>query len=363
MVTYRAEDDIAATGKGMRPEVKALLDNVLSRPMTAQNDRKYPQFGWKALLGVIHPNGSPQGAADFKKLAPPGVDAVQAWVPVHKNESTEEMMKLSDHVVEVAGSGVFRRHARCVTLALHAGSFLKGAGFDLQLIDGMKKASGVQQATTTSTAIVAAFKELGVKKLAMCTPYPRSANELEKKFIEAHGIELTRCEGFEFVDFNDMQRSKPHDYYEFGKLCDTPDADAVFISCTGIDVLEVIEPLEKTLGKPVITSNQASYWHAFKLARVGRSGTRLRYTDESTQITSSIVKIYAKGARLKSRAPFSTSSVWPSGFEIHRGFWSGKVRSRPNLCRYCSLLSMTYSSPEHRPHTSSILLYRGLFQI
>ena len=35
MVVYKAEDDIAATGKGMRPEVKALLDNILSRPMTA----------------------------------------------------------------------------------------------------------------------------------------------------------------------------------------------------------------------------------------------------------------------------------------------------------------------------------------
>lgn len=268
MVVYKAEDDIAATGKGMRPEVKALLDNILKRPLTATNERKYPQLGWKALLGVIHPSGSPQAGADFKKLAPEGVDAVIGWVPIHKNESTEEMMKLSDHVVEIAGSGFFRRVPDVLLWCCTAGSFLKGAGFDLQLIDGMKKVSGVQQATTTSTAIIAAFKELGVKKLAMCTPYPRSANELEKKFIEAHGIELTRCEGFEFVDFNDMQKAKPHDYYEFGKLCDTPDADAVFISCTGIDVLEVIEPLEKTLGKPVITSNQASYWHAFKLARV-----------------------------------------------------------------------------------------------
>ena len=268
MVVYKAEDDIAATGVGMRPEVKALLDNILSRPMTAQNDRKYPQWGWKALIGVLHPYGSPQAGADFKKLAPIGVDVVIGWVPLHKNESTEEMMKLSDHVVEMAGSGIFRRKPEVVLWCCTAGSFLKGAGFDLQLIDGIKKASGVQQATTTSTAIVAAFKELGVKKLAMCTPYPRSANELEKKFIEAHGIELTRCEGFEFVDFNDMQRAKPHDFFEFGKLCDTPDADAVFISCTGIDVLEVIEPLEKTIGKPVITSNQASFWHAFKLAGV-----------------------------------------------------------------------------------------------
>jgi maleate cis-trans isomerase len=48
-----------------------------------------------------------------------------------------------------------------------------------------------------------------------------------------------------------------------------PEADGVFISCTGLDAMDIIEPLEQDLGKPVVTSNQASYWLAFKMARMG----------------------------------------------------------------------------------------------
>jgi maleate cis-trans isomerase len=31
----------------------------------------------------------------------------------------------------------------------------------------------------------------------------------------------------------------------------------------------MVEPLERDLGKPVVTSNQASYWVAFKMAKIG----------------------------------------------------------------------------------------------
>ena len=37
-------------------------------------------------------------------------------------------------------------------------------------------------------------------------------------------------------------------------------ADALFISCTALPVLNIIERLEKELGKPVITSNQSLIW-------------------------------------------------------------------------------------------------------
>ena len=102
----------------------------------------------------------------------------------------------------------------------------------------------------------------------MGTPYPADANALEKKFIEGNGVQVLRCEGFEDVDHDDLVSRHPHDYYQLMKDLDTPEADGLFISCTGLDVLDIIEPLEQELGKPVVTSNQASYWKAFKMAKV-----------------------------------------------------------------------------------------------
>ena len=56
--------------------------------------------------------------------------------------------------------------------------------------------------------------------------------------------------------------------YRLAKEIFTEDADAIFISCTGISVLDIIEPLEKDLKRPVITSIQVSMWAALRKLNV-----------------------------------------------------------------------------------------------
>ena len=220
------------------------------------------------MLGVVTVYGNVPAPNDFRKLAPPGVATCLLYVPLHKEETAEGMMKLGDTVVEVASSGPFTQWQCDVVLWLcTAGSFLKGIGYDQELIKGIEEATGIP-ATTTSTAMMDAFRELGLKKIALGTPYAADANELEKKFIEANGVEVVSMGGFEDVDLNVLVSRHPHDYYELMKSLDTPEADGLFISCTGLDVMEVIEPLEQELGKPVVTSNQASFWRAFQMAGI-----------------------------------------------------------------------------------------------
>jgi maleate cis-trans isomerase len=103
----------------------------------------------------------------------------------------------------------------------------------------------------------------------MCTPYPNNVNDIEKKFLEDNGFKVLKCEGMDLVDNNILAHLPPSVLYRMGKAVDTPDSDGVFISCTGIDALDVIEALEQDLGKPVFTSNQVAYWMLFKMAGVG----------------------------------------------------------------------------------------------
>ena len=44
--------------------------------------------------------------------------------------------------------------------------------------------------------------------------------------------------------------------------------DAVFISCTNLRALGILEELEKELDKPVISSNTALGWHCLRLAEI-----------------------------------------------------------------------------------------------
>ena len=60
----------------------------------------------------------------------------------------------------------------------------------------------------------------------------------------------------------------PLEVYRFAKESFSEEADGLFISCTNLRTFEVIELLEKEIGKPVVTANQATFWRSLKLAKV-----------------------------------------------------------------------------------------------
>ena len=64
------------------------------------------------------------------------------------------------------------------------------------------------------------------------------------------------------------------------KSVDHTDADALLICCTDFNTFDAVEPLEKELGKPVVSSNSATLWHSLRSAgiedRIERLGTLLR---------------------------------------------------------------------------------------
>ena len=91
--------------------------------------------------------------------------------------------------------------------------------------------------------------------------------------------------------------------FKAAKKADTAAADALFISCTAIRAVEVIDRLEQALGKPVITANQAMFWQALRVAgcnaKIEGYGALLRkfWSDDkagstSTPVISLSVAIY-----------------------------------------------------------------------
>ncbi|MDE3077546.1 MAG: aspartate/glutamate racemase family protein [Chloroflexota bacterium] len=227
----------------------------------------YSNQGWRARIGILYPGAGFHPIADFHKLAPKGVALGCAGVPRHTDESAETMLHLDEHVVEAAKI-VAGHQPDVIAWICTAGSFLKGKGHDQRLIREMEEATHIP-CITTSTAVLAALEQLGIKKLSMATPYPVPVNEIETRFLEDNGFEVVRCDGLDLMDNNILAHVSPTVLYRLAKAVDVPEADGLFISCTGLDAMDVIEPLEQDLGKPVITSNQVSFWLAFKTARIG----------------------------------------------------------------------------------------------
>jgi maleate cis-trans isomerase len=95
--------------------------------------------------------------------------------------------------------------------------------------------------------------------VALATPYIDEVNTIEERWLKDNGIEVTASAGGGIAETADIQECEPGVAYERARAVDSPEAEAIFISCTGFRTLEIIERLEAELGKPVISANQATF--------------------------------------------------------------------------------------------------------
>ncbi|MCG2775008.1 MAG: hypothetical protein L6406_04925, partial [Desulfobacterales bacterium] len=150
----------------------------------------------------------------------------------------------------------------CIIFGCTAGSFLRGPGTDQEIIQRLEQAGGTR-ATTASTGIVEAAAALQLKKVSVVTPYLEELNEKLKVFLEGNGIRVLSIKGFQRE--GGFQDITPQEVYRMTVDSASENSDGVIISCTNLRVLDVLPFLELDLGKPVISANQASMWHALKL--------------------------------------------------------------------------------------------------
>jgi len=143
-----------------------------------------------------------------------------------------------------------------------SGSLLKGPAWERELAQRLVEAAGAP-AYTTAGAVVEALRALGAEAVSVFTPYVDSINELERRFLEAMGFQVASIKGLGLRDNRRIGETPPEAVV--GLVESAPlEADAVFISCTNLPSIGLIEPLEERLGVPVVTSNQASMWIALK---------------------------------------------------------------------------------------------------
>jgi maleate isomerase len=113
---------------------------------------------------------------------------------------------------------------------------------------------------TPSGAALGAFSALNVQHISVLTPYLIETSLPMADYFKLHGlkIEKFRCLGLE--DDRDMARVDPDMILRAALETETAQTQAFFLSCTGLQAVDVIAELERQTGKPVVTSNQASAW-------------------------------------------------------------------------------------------------------
>lgn len=119
---------------------------------------------------------------------------------------------------------------------------------------------------TPITGALSGMARLGVSQIGMLSPYLEEVALPMRQYLEARGVEVVAFRALNLERELDLARLTPRAIHDAALRLDCPAAQALFIPCTGIRAVEVIESLERALDKPVLTSVQALFWESVRLA-------------------------------------------------------------------------------------------------
>lgn len=123
--------------------------------------------------------------------------------------------------------------------------------------------------TNPLTAVKTALRALDASRIGFVTPYLPEVTGAMRRHLEQQGFQIPEIASFNQSEEDIVARITPASILEaVVKVGRNDDCDAVFVSCTNLRVLSVIEEAEAALGKAVISSNLALAWHMLRLAGV-----------------------------------------------------------------------------------------------
>jgi maleate isomerase len=229
--------------------------------------------GWRGKIAIMIPAGNGTMEPESYLIAPKGTAFYFAGMAGEKGGlDVPGLLSQNEHIPECTNE-LKRLKPDIIVYGCTSGSLIMGVNYDKEIISQIENCIKSPprpmeniKVTTTSTAVLDALNALKVTKVAVATPYPEITNVKEKEYLEGHGIKVTKIEGLPSP--NGIQVHRPEDAYRLARKVNSEENDGIFISCTNFRTLEIIEALEEDVCKPVVTSNQATFWKSLRMIGV-----------------------------------------------------------------------------------------------
>ena len=186
------------------------------------------------------------------------VNRIHSYNPL----TNETLAKMAEDITEVTKDILPDQKIDCVAYGCTSGTVAAGYNVIKEKINLAKPEAKV---TTPITSAINALKVLGINKISIFTPYTKTINDSIVNYFEKENIIINSLTYFD-ID-SDLDIGKVDEGYLFEVLSkiDLEDSDALFVSCTALPVLSIINKLEKKLNKVVLSSNQTLIWDSLNV--------------------------------------------------------------------------------------------------
>ena len=190
-----------------------------------------------------------------------GIDFFVNRIECYNPLTSENLIKMSQKVTEVTKDILPDQKIDCVVYACTSGTIAAGYNSIEQKI---KLAKPETKVTTPSTAAIKALKKLKIQKLSIFTPYSKKLNDEVVEYFKKENFNITSNSYFDIESDIDIGKVDQNYLYEVLSKIDLKDADALFVSCTALPVLKILDQVETKIKKTVLSSNQTLIWDSIR---------------------------------------------------------------------------------------------------
>jgi maleate isomerase len=196
------------------------------------------------------------------------IDIFVNRIPFDNPLTHKNYLKMADHLPKIVQDILPNQKLDTVAYGCTSGTVAIG---EERIASQIHKSKPGVYVTTPITAALRAFKKLDINKIAILTPYPKLVNETVYDYLQKRRIEVDSFSGFNLEYDSDIAKVDPQHLIKTIKNIDYSDVDAIFVSCTALRIVEVLQEIEDLIKKPIVSSNQAIIWDSIRSTKIKSS--------------------------------------------------------------------------------------------
>ena len=213
-------------------------------------------------IGLIVLQADETLEGDMRRLLPQDVDFYVSRVPSGTAVTSESLAEMAD--VLTGAAGLFPRGMSFDAVGYGCTSGTAEIGAE-RIADLVQAGATTGAVTEPVSALIAACRAQGITRIGLISPYVAEVSDKLCAVLRVAGIEVTAFASFDEPQERNVVRISPASLHAAAVGLEG-DFEAVFLSCTNLRTLDVLDVISAEIGKPVLSSNQVLAWHLMALS-------------------------------------------------------------------------------------------------
>ena len=222
----------------------------------------------RAKWGVIIPSTNTVVEHDLNQVRPRGITfhAGRLYIEtadLSSDSAFEALLEQIRHSMSIAIRDVMTAEPDYLVMGMSAETFWGGKSGLTQFKQEVTDQAGLSIATGAE-ACERAVEALGLRKIAVLTPYQPVGDEQVCSFFGELGVDVVRIHGLRCQSATAIAEVTEADLRPILRELDGTDIDAIVQAGTNLSMLRLADEAERWLDKPVVGINAATLWYALR---------------------------------------------------------------------------------------------------